>query len=53
MDPLTVHILAAVAEQEARMISTLTKDALQAAKARRVKLGTPQNLTPEAKWRGA
>lgn len=48
---LTIHILAAVAEHEASMISARTKVALLAAKTRGVKLGNP-NLTDEARSAG-
>ena len=42
IDQLTIHILAAMAEHEARMISVRTKQALQIAKSRGVVLGNPQ-----------
>ncbi|WP_408999423.1 recombinase family protein [Syntrophus buswellii] len=48
----TVHIYAALAEQEREMISARTKAALQAARERGVVLGKPDNLTNEAKEKG-
>lgn len=49
----TIHIFAALAEQEAKMISDRTKSALAELKKRGVLLGTPENLTKAARLKGA
>lgn len=48
----TIHIFAALAEQEREMISNRTKQALQSLKERGVKLGKPENLTEDARLKG-
>jgi len=52
VDPFMLHIYAALAEKERRMISERTRAALQARKKQGAKLGNPTNL-PEAGMKGA
>ena len=52
VDPFMLHIYAALAEKERRMISERTRAALQARKKQGARLGNPTNL-PEAGLKGA
>ncbi len=51
-DRLTIHVMAAVAEREAQLISARTKAALAAKKARGLPLGNTANFTPESRAAG-
>lgn len=48
----TIHIFAALAEQEAKLISLRTRQALAELKKKGKRLGSPQNLTAEARSKG-
>lgn len=50
---LTIGIMACLAQEERELISKRTTLALQELKAKGVKLGTPKNLTPEARQLGS
>lgn len=50
---LTIGIMAVLAQEERILISKRTTDALQELKAKGVKLGTPENLTQEARKMGS
>ncbi|RSK43068.1 recombinase family protein [Hymenobacter rigui] len=50
--PFTLHIFAALAEQERKLISGRTKAALDVLKSKGVRLGKPENLTEQARQQG-
>jgi DNA invertase Pin-like site-specific DNA recombinase len=52
LNTLTLGIFGSVAQWERELISSRTKNGLAALRARGVKLGSPQNLTKEARMRG-
>jgi hypothetical protein len=52
LNTLTLGIFGSVAQWERELISSRTKNGLAALKARGVKLGSPQNLTPEERKKG-
>ena len=52
-DNLTIHVMAAVVEREAQLISSRTKAALGARKARGLTLGKAENLNLAARQAGA
>ncbi len=51
-DQFTINLYGALAQRERELISSRTKSALQAAKARGKDLGSPQNLTQDAATKG-
>jgi DNA invertase Pin-like site-specific DNA recombinase len=48
----TIHIFAALAQQERKMISKQTKDALEAKRRQGGQLGKPENLTYDHRTKG-
>lgn len=50
---LTINIIGAIAQNERKLISDRTKSALSELKKRGVKLGSPENLTKQARKKGS
>lgn len=53
VDPFILHLFAALAEKERKMISTRTRDALAAARARGIKLGAPKAKLAKARQKAS